>query len=277
MSTATHGPPRFAVLGKPIGHSLSPVMQGAALRARGIDATYRAIEVESDQVERTMRELAGSGGGGNVTVPHKGVAAAALDVRTPEVERTGACNTFWSEGGRLHGDNTDIAGFRAALARLLPSGIRGERTLMLGAGGAARAALVALVDDGAREVVVVNRSVDRARRLVDRLGGNVARVGSLGSLHGADFRLLVQATSLGLRADDPLPVSLDDLGAIGGVLDLVYGPSGTALVRAARERGVPALDGREMLVQQGAAAFRRWFGDPVPVDAMRAALAVARP
>ncbi|MBT8335991.1 MAG: shikimate dehydrogenase, partial [Gemmatimonadetes bacterium] len=126
-------------------------------------------------------------------------------------------------------------------------------------------------------VVVVNRSVDRARRLVDRLGGNVARVGSLGSLHGADFRLLVQATPLGLRADDPLPVSLDDLGAIGGVLDLVYGPSGTALVRAARERGVPALDGREMLVQQGAAAFRRWFGDPVPVDAMRAALAVARP
>lgn len=268
----------FAVLGRPVAHSLSPVLHGAALAERQIDAVYVALPCGAGEVAGLVRGLALAGGGGNVTLPHKSRAAAAVDRVTPAVERTGACNTFWAADGVVWGDNTDVAGVRGAMATVCPGGMGGARVLLLGAGGAARAALAALVDEGAGEIVVLNRSEERARTLVRDLGGERTRVlDGPRSLEGLDLDLVIQATSLGLAVGDPLPVDLDAPARVGGVLDLVYGDRPTALVRAARERNIPAADGREMLVLQGAAAFRRWFGDPVPLEAMRGALVPAAP
>jgi shikimate dehydrogenase len=249
-------------------------MQGAAISARGLDAVYVALECSDTSFEGMMRGLALAGGGGNVTLPFKEAAAAQVDRASPEVERTGACNTFWGQGGLVHGDNTDVAGFRGAASSLLPDGLGGATVLLLGAGGAARAALCGLVDAGAGEVWVLNRSADRARRLVDRLGGGRTRVlDDLRELTGGSVDLVVQATPLGLSADDPSPFDLEGGPAVGALLDLVYSPDETPLVKAARKAGIPAADGREMLVLQGAEAFRRWFGDPVPVEEMRRAIA----
>lgn len=265
----------FAVLGHPVAHSLSPVFQGAALDARGIDAVYVALDCDEDRVVGLVRGLAAAGGGGNVTLPHKERVAAILEAPTPEVERTGACNTFWSDAdGRLAGDNTDVTGFRGALRGLREGGGRGARVVLVGAGGAARAALAGLVDDGAAEILLVNRSADRARALADRLGGSRTRIlDDPRDLRGADLDLVVNATRLGLDHHDPLPFDLALPARVGAVFDLVYGAVPTAFVEAAREHGIPALDGVEMLLRQGEAAFRRWFGDPVPLEAMRAALA----
>ena len=264
----------FAVLGRPVAHSLSPTMQGAAIAARGLDAVYVALECSDDSFGGMMRGLAIAGGGGNVTLPYKGSAAAQVDRPSAEVERTGACNTFWLQEGLVYGDNTDVAGFRGAAERLLPGGLGGTTVLLLGAGGAARAALCGLVDAGAGEVWVLNRASDRARRLVDRLGAGRARVlDDLRSLTGGSVDLVVQATPLGLSSGDPSPIDLEKGPAVGALLDLVYSPDETPLVRTARTAGIPAADGREMLVLQGAEAFRRWFGDPVPVEEMRRAIA----
>lgn len=264
----------FAVLGDPVAHSLSPAMHGAALAERGIDAVYLALRCGEREAAGLVRGLASAGGGGNVTVPHKRRAAEAVDRRTASVERTGACNTFWADDGEVWGDNTDVAGFRGAVTALLPGGVAGARVVLLGAGGAARAALAGLLDDGVGEVVILNRSVDRARELIRALGAErvATALDGEGALAGEEFDLAVQATSLGLHPSDPLPPSLDRCTGVGAALDLVYGREPTRWVRAARERGVRAADGREMLLLQAAAAFRRWFGDPVPVAVMRAAL-----
>jgi shikimate dehydrogenase len=253
-------------------------MQGAAIAARGVDAVYAALECSDSSFGGLMRGLALAGGGGNVTLPHKTAAVRQLDRPSPEVERTGACNTFWGEGGLVYGDNTDVAGFRGAVSRLLPGGLAGTTVLLLGAGGAARAALCGLIDVGAGEIWVHNRSIDGARRLVDRLGAGRARVlDDVRTLAGGSLDLVIQATPLGLSAADPCPfdLHLERGPRVGALLDLVYSPASTPLVNAALASGIRAADGREMLVLQGAEAFRRWFGDPVPVDEMRRALSGA--
>lgn len=261
----------FAVLGDPVAHSLSPALHGAAFAARGLDAVYLALRCAPSEAAGLIRGLARAGGGGNVTVPHKQRAADAVERRTPAVERTGACNTFWSENGEVWGDNTDVAGFRAAVSALLPEGVADARVLLLGAGGAARAALVGLFDEGVAEVAILNRSTERARSMVEAIGGGGRStvLEGEGAVVGEDFDLVVQATSLGLAPTDPLPLALDRCGRVGAALDLVYGRGPTRWVQAARERGLPAADGLEMLLQQAAAAFRRWHGDPVPLAEMR--------
>ncbi len=264
----------IALLGDPVDHSLSPAFQNAAIRAAGLDAVYLALRCGADSVAALMPAIARAGGAGNVTVPHKQRAAALLDAPTPAVEKTGACNTFWLEAGRLHGDNTDIEGFAAA-ARSLIGSPAGARTLMLGAGGAARAAVLALVRDRADAVDVLNRTPGRAHSLRDALdpGGRRVTVLTDPAAPGREgYDLVVNATSVGLRSDDPpafdptLPVR------VGAVLDMVYRAEPTPLVAAAREAGIPAADGREMLLHQGAASFRRWFGREPDLAAMRAAL-----
>ena len=251
-------------------------MQGAAIEARGLDAVYVALECSQPSFGGLMRGLALAGGGGNVTLPHKAEAARRVDRPSPEVERTGACNTFWSEDGLVYGDNTDVTGFRGAASRLVPAGLKGATVLLIGAGGAARAALCGLIDDGVGEVRVVNRSPESAHRLVDRLGGGrTSVIDDVRSLEGGSVDLVVQATPLGLSAADPLPFDLKRGPRVGALLDLVYSRDSTPLVEAAAAMGIPAADGREMLILQGAAAFRRWFGDPVPVEEMRRALSRA--
>jgi shikimate dehydrogenase len=267
----------LAVLGDPVAHSLSPIIQNAAFRAAGVDGVYVALRCDADRLEGLVRGLGAAGGGGNVTLPHKRQAAALLEVSTEAVRRTGACNTFWFAEGCLHGDNTDVEGFRRALRIFLGKGPEAARVLLLGAGGAARAVLASLLDDGVREVRVLNRTASRAHEVAALLGdGRVRVVEAPRDVEGASFDLIVNATRLGLDDSDPLPVDLDRLAEVRAVMDLVYGPQGTPLLRRAAAMGIPASDGGEMLVQQGAVAFERWWGVGAPVAVMRAALQAAR-
>lgn len=271
----------LTLLGDPVDHSLSPRFQNAAIEAAGVDAVYVALRCDGERVVELARALAHAGGGGNVTLPHKARAAAALEVRSRDVERTGVCNTFWLENGRVHGDNTDVEGFGAA-ARSLIGSPAGARVLVLGAGGAARAAVLALLDARADGIHVLNRTPGRARALVEALDARGRRAAALeeaARVGREGYDLVVNATSLGLRADDPLPLALDRPVRVGAVLDLTYRAgsaepgASTAWVRAARARGLPARDGTEMLLHQGAASFRRWFSGLEPdVDRMRRAL-----
>lgn len=266
----------IALLGDPVAHSLSPRFQNAAFRAAGVDGVYLALRCDADRFPALLRGIALAGGGGNVTVPHKERAAGCVERRTEAVLRTGACNTFWLEDGQVCGDNTDVAGVRAAVHALVGSPA-GARVLLLGAGGAARGALAALLDDGVASVHLLNRTPARADALRAAFGSpaTLRTVPAAESLHAERFDLVINATSLGLHASDPLPLPFEAVGGIGAALDLVYAPGETRWVREARARGLLAADGLEMLLQQGAAAFERWWGRPAPIEAMRAA--VARP
>ena len=244
---ALPGPRIFVLLGRPVAHSLSPDLHGAAFRELGAEAVYGALEAAEDEVAPAMRLLARSGGGGNVTVPHKERAAAALDRASAAVRATGACNCFWgTDDGELAGDNTDVAGFLAAVSELVPGedGLEGLEILILGAGGAARAVLHACLRSGAARVDLLNRTRSRAEAVAREVGDDEGRIRVLGDRAEADARygLVVNATSLGVDESDPLPLDLGEL-EVRAAFDLVYGPEGTAWVRHARRLGIPARDG----------------------------------
>lgn len=262
----------IALLGDPVAHSLSPVFQNAAIRAAGLPAVYLALRC-SDAFDGLMLGIARAGGAGNVTLPHKTRAAALVDVASPAVEQTGACNTFWLEGDAVHGDNTDVDGFAAA-ARSLVGSPAGARALVLGAGGAARAAVLALLHGRADAVHLLNRTPQRAHALqadLDPAGRRLTVLETPANVRREGYDLVVNATPLGLQPDDPAPLDLDAPVRVGAVLDTTYGSTPSALISAAREAGIPAADGHEMLLQQGAASFRRWFGRDPDLDAMRSA------
>ena len=257
----------YAVLGDPVSHSLSPAIHNAAFRAGGRSARYLARRVSAQQCGPVLRELALKGGGGNVTVPHKERVVSFLDRRSPAVSATGACNTFWAEEGLVWGDNTDVEGFLGTWGAAV-NGMRGGlRALVLGAGGAARAVVCALLQAPRVERVLLwNRTPGRAAALALHFSDDrITHVRELRSL-GAD--VLVNATSVGLDGHG-MPVDLADLRAgPRRIIDLVYGRDRTPLCRQARELGIPAVDGREMLVRQAEAAYARWFGEPPPRGVM---------
>lgn len=264
-----------ALLGDPVDHSLSPRFQNAAIHAAGLDAVYLPLRCDAEAFPGLFRGLAGTGGAGNVTLPHKTRAAGLVDEATAAVERTGACNTFWVAGGRIHGDNTDVEGFARA-ARSLIGSPAGARALVLGAGGAARAVVLALMDERADAIHLLNRTPGRARAVADALDPRGRRVtvveGGARGVEREGYDLVVNATSLGLTDEDPLPLALDRPVRVGAVLDLTYTEGTTEWVADARSRGIPAADGLEMLIQQGAASFRRWFDREPDVDVMREAI-----
>lgn len=262
----------FALLGRPVTHSLSPAMHNAAFAHEGLDAVYVALDCAPVELPGLMRGLALAGGGGNVTVPHKAIAAAALDRATDAVRRTEACNTWWLDDGRVCGDNTDVAGFTAAIARLPVA--EAPRVLLIGAGGAARAVVASLHDRNA-SVRILNRSRERARRVARLLDPGRARVSvanGIDEVLNHAFDLVVNATSLGMASDDAIPIDLDRLRHAGAVVDLVYRRGGTRWVDSARALGIPAIDGLPMLLGQGAAAFERWWNRPAPTEVMKSAL-----
>ncbi len=269
----------LALLGDPVAHSLSPRIQNAALRALGLNAVYLALRVAPDDVEGLLLGVARAGGGGNVTLPHKERAAMAVEVPSDAVRRTGACNTFWLEQGRVHGDNTDVEGFRLALLELLGRPLLGARVLLIGAGGAARAALLALLDEGAEEIAILNRNRERAIEVREAIARDARRVRVLGGVADAvatPWDLVVNATRLGMGDRDETPFPLTGAPRPGAVMDLVYRPDETAWVREARTFDIPAADGGAMLVHQGAAAFSRWWGRDAPLGVMREALTDVR-
>lgn len=263
----------LTLLGDPVSHSASPEIQNAAFADAGVDGVYVAVRCAPSDLPGFMHGLARAGGGGNVTLPHKEKAAATVDVPSEAVRRTGACNTFWGDGQELHGDNTDVDGFRRALRIFLDGPAKGARALLLGAGGAARAALLGLIDEGVSEVLLYNRTQDRARAVARRIGGQKVRVVPLvQELAGERFDVVINATRLGLEPHDSSPIDFGVLGRGGSALDLVYGKHKTSFVHAAESKGIRAADGMEMLVQQGAVSFERWWGRPAPTDVMRTAI-----
>ncbi len=260
---------RLGVCGWPIAHSRSPAMQNAALAALGLDDwRYQRLPVPPDRFAETVRALPAAGFAGvNVTIPHKEAALAVADDASDTARAVGAANTLTFAHGRLEADNTDVAGLLAALP---PDQPEGRTALVLGAGGAGRAAAYALLRAGAADVMVWNRTPERAERLCAELGGRAVTVPDT----TAD--LVVQCTSVGLHPDgDPfkrLPLRADAFTATTCVVDMVYTSGGTAFLQAARRRGSVVVDGLEILVGQGAAALERWTGRPAPRDVMRAAV-----
>jgi len=235
-------------------------MQEAAFAAAGLDGwTYQRLPVPPHLLAETVRALPAAGfSGANVTIPHKEAALAVAGVASGEARAIGAANTLTFGDGAIAADNTDAPGLIAALPAV-PS-----TALVLGAGGSARAAAWALREAGA-EVAVWNRTHERAAALARELGVEaVDRLGPAG--------LLVNCTSVGLEDPDASPVDGIDWPV---VVDLAYGERETALVRAARAAGATAVDGLEILVQQGALSFERWTGTAAPLDAMRSAVRAA--
>lgn len=264
----------FALLGDPVSHSLSPTFQSAAFQASACDGIYVALRCDHADVRMLVRALAHAGGGGNVTIPHKETAAAAVEVASPVVIRTGACNTFWLEDGLVHGDNTDVVGVRTALT-YVNAEVQGGRALVLGAGGAASAVLCALIDAGYTRIDLRNRSAGRVASLIRRLDPDNSIIHPLAeedTIMDRRYDVIINATSLGRTETDALPIDLSTTQLPGAVLDVVYLAGETAFIRAARALGIPAADGREMLLAQGAAAFERWWKKPAPLDVMRSAL-----
>ena len=257
----------FAILGNPVAHSLSPVMHNAAFRTLGIQAVYVPLACTAEDVPPLIRALVRAGGGGNVTVPFKEAAARAVDVCRDLAEVVGASNTFWGENGRSVGDNTDVQGVLEALRQLdAPE----APWLIAGTGGAARAAAMAARERGVA-VAVTSRDDGRRRefeRWMSSRGVDLATP--------SECRVLINATPLGLKADDPLPISPALAPRAEVALDLVYQVGETAWIRDVRSRVGRAADGRAMLVAQGAAAFECWFpGRRAPMEVMRAAVNAA--
>jgi shikimate dehydrogenase len=268
VNAGGRGDPALAgVIGFPVAHSRSPAMMNAAFRELGLDWRYVKLPVPPELLEETARALPGSGyRGANVTVPHKLAALALADEATAAARGIGAANTLSFEHGSILADNTDAGGFLDALGE---EEVRGARALVLGAGGAGRAAAWALRQAGAGEVSVWNRTPERAAEVAAELGVRVAE-----RAEPAD--LLVNATTVGL---DPAVGEAGALAALGlsrfdpppVVVDLVYGDRTTPVCGWAERGGGLVVDGIEVLVRQGARGFERWTGRAAPLAVMRAA------
>jgi shikimate dehydrogenase len=261
------GPARLGVAGWPVAHSRSPAIQNAALAAAGLaEWRYQLLPVPPALFAELVTALPAAGFRGvNVTIPHKPAALELATEPTARARAIGAANTLtFQPGGTVVADNTDAP----ALIESLPFEIAGATALVLGAGGSARAAVWALLDAGAREVRVWNRTAERACRLGEELGARpVTEAGPADAL--------INCTAVGLDGASPfhrLPLTAEDLSGYRCVVDFVYrSPGGTELVRAARARGVAAVDGLELLIAQGALSFERFTGHPASRPAMEAA------
>jgi shikimate dehydrogenase len=271
----------FAVLGHPVGHSLSPQMQNAALAEMGEDGVYLAFDVPPEWLGEALAGLAAVGAVGvNLTIPLKEAALPFLDWVAPEAGRIGAVNTVRFLPGRLEGYNTDAPGFLASL-RAMGFDPAGQGCVVLGAGGSARAVAVALTGAGAR-LTLANRTVERAAelaRMLEEAGGesSVAVVPLEERALGralARAELLVNTTSIGMspHAAAAPPAPIEALHPSLLVYDLIYNPAETRLLAAARERGARTANGVAMLAHQGALALEIWTGRPAPVATMERVL-----
>lgn len=255
---------RYGVIGHPITHSKSPIIHALFASQTGEDISYQAFDIRPKHLGQQMRALVEEGlRGFNVTVPHKEAVAELVDTCTPRAELAGAVNTVTvDDSGKLSGDNTDGVGLARDLDRNLEVDVHDAHILILGAGGAARGVIPALLMAGPAEVCIANRSVDRARELAERFGdlGHV-RACSFDELGNEDaFDLVINATSAGLHGDTP-PFPAGIVDARSTCYDLSYAMTDTPFVQWAREHGVrAAYQGWGMLVEQAAEAFEIWRG-----------------
>jgi shikimate dehydrogenase len=268
------------LVGDPVAHSLSPAMQNAAFAALGLPHRYELLRASTDDLPAAVQRIRGDEVlGANVTIPHKERVARFLDETEETARRIGAVNTIFKRAGTLRGDNTDGPGFGDALAER-DVDVSGQRILLLGAGGAARACADHLIRARAH-VVITNRTRERGEDLVEAVRASVPEDFGDGQLHSYaglswpvrsldDYEVVVNATSLGLHGEDPLAEV--ELPRRMTIVDIVATAEETPLIARARAAGCVIVDGLLMLLHQGARAFRLWTGLDAPVGAMRAAL-----
>lgn len=266
------------LIGHPVGHSISPQFQQAAFDASRLSVRYERWDTPDGELKRRVETLRGANYlGANVTVPHKQSVLELVDAVAEEVRLAGAANCIVHHAGRLVAHNTDVDGFRRALTEEMGAAAAGRPVAIIGAGGAARAVAVALDREGASEIVVLNRGLERARRLASEIGPLLRASLRAGPLDGDAARLIsacgliVNCTSVGLAgsADEgssPLPAAALPPGA--AVVDIVANPLVTPLLEAAARGGRPVLGGLAMLVHQGALSFELWTGLPAPLNVM---------
>ena len=273
---------RVVLIGHPVAHSLSGAMQQAAFDELGIDAKYELWDKPPIELADAVGELRGDDFlGANVTIPHKERVVPMVDRLTEDAHATGAVNTITREAKRLVGHNTDVPGFRVALDRLVGKQKMPRYAVVLGAGGGARAVVYGLITEGFQRIIVFNRHLHRAEGLVKHFGRSAAHMElrampwheSIIEAELAKTKLLVNATSIGLTNDQsPIPAEIIPSDLL--VLDLIYAK--TRLLRDAAAAGCTVADGELMLLNQGAAAFTLWTGQPAPLELMQTRLAEAR-
>ena len=269
---------RYGLIGHPVGHSKSPAMQEAGFQALGIQARYELVDVEPQDLADAFQSMRQTHRGWNVTIPHKEAAVSLFDELDDEARKLGSVNTVVNVGGHLKGYSTDGYGLEVALKEAFGIDFHNRRICFIGTGGAARATAVYAALHGARRLILANRTVERAERLAQgvRNVGGTADVFALEDVDAIaailpEMDVLVQCTSLGLKADDPLPFPVERLPKGLPIMDMVYGRS--RFRKLAGEAGHPNADGRGMLLHQGCRSFELWTGREAPVEAMRAALA----
>lgn len=273
---------RVVLIGHPVSHSLSAAMQQAAFDKLGIDARYELWDRETPALAEAIAELRTEDFlGANVTIPHKERVVPLVDRQTDEAHATGAINTLTKEGRKLVGHNTDVAGFKVALDKLVGRQKMPRHAVVLGAGGGARAVTYGLIREGFQRVIVFNRHLHRAEQIVKHFGRSASHMDlrampwheSIIEAELSKAKVLINATSIGL-ADDVSPIPAEILTSDLLVLDLIY--KQTKLLRDAAAAGCGTSDGETMLLHQGAAAFALWTGQPAPVEVMQDALQAAR-
>ncbi len=252
---------KAAVIGFPIAQSKSPLIHGHWLQVHGIEGSYEKIEVTPENFERDIRGLIDTGYAGcNVTVPHKEAARDISDELTNRARIIGAVNTLVFADGKIKGDNTDCEGFLENLKAGVLSWVTKKPALVLGAGGAARGIVYALLDAGVSEVRIANRTHARAEKLAEEFEKAEAVMWNDAEDHLGDLGLLVNTTALGMTGQDPLQISLETLSPDCVVTDIVYNPLETDLLKSAKSKGCKTVDGLGMLLHQAVPGFEAWFG-----------------
>jgi shikimate dehydrogenase len=277
INAATH---LCAVYGSPIRHSASPAMHNAAFAALGLNWRYLAFEVNPKNLRAAIEGAKAMNFAGlNLTVPHKLLALEMLDALDESAKKWGAVNTIKFEmagGGKIstHGFNTDADAIVAALREELKLGLRGAKVLLLGAGGAGRTAALKVASENVAELFLVNRTQSKAKEIAGEIKKQFPPVKVSVGFPKASVDLILNATSLGLKANDasPLDEKQFSLKQTRAVYDMIYSPAETALLKAAKTAGCKTANGLGMLLHQGAKAFEIWTGKPAPLDVMRRAL-----
>jgi len=268
---------RAGVIGWPVGHSRSPLIHGYWLKRYGIDGSYDRHAVEPGAAAAFVLGMRDRGlAGCNVTLPHKEAVYAAADETLPAARAAGAANTLWFENDRLIADNTDAAGYLNSLLAAVPSlDLAGKTVAILGAGGAARGIIFALLGAGVGSVFVFNRTHARADAVAAYFGAKVRAHDWADRVTGSrEVDLIVNTTALGLAGGEPLDIDVSLLKASCIVSDIVYVPLDTPLLAAARARGLQTVDGLDMLLHQAVPGFEKWFGVRPEVTAELRALLV---
>ena len=266
------------LIGHPVSHSVSPVFQQAALDYYSLDVTYRAVDVEREDLAKLVGSLRDEEFfGANVTVPYKETVTTLLDQLEEETRIIGAVNTIENRSGVLVGHNTDVKGFVMALENEKNFYAKGKKAVILGAGGSAKAVIAGLIGAGIKTLIVVNRTLSRGQDLVGRFGSLVENIRAV-PLDSNDLKgdflntdLIVNCTSLGMSGGPNPSSSLinpEIFPSNALVTDLVYNPTKTPLLQGAAKIGLEILNGLPMLVYQGAASFELWTGKSAPLEEM---------